>query len=77
MQMDRETLMMVATVVCIVAVFFLFREMNKTKVEVENFRNFSNQLVHQLSAPMHMEDDEGMEDEREEVVEKGAEKLEE
>jgi hypothetical protein len=77
MQMDRETLMMVATVVCIAAVIFLFREMNKTKVEVENFRNFSNQLVHQLSGPMHMEDDEGVEDEREEVVEKGAEKLEE
>ena len=75
--MDRETLMMVATVVCIAAVVFLFREMNKTKVEVENFRNFSNQLVHQLSAPMHMEDDEDLEDEREEVVEKRAEKLEE
>jgi len=77
MQMDRETLMMVATVVCIAAVIFLFREMNKTKVEVENFRNFSNQLVHQLSGPMHMEVDEGVEDEREEVVEKGVEKLEE
>jgi hypothetical protein len=34
MQMDRETLMMIATIVCIVGVMFLFKEMNKTKTEV-------------------------------------------
>ena len=65
MQMDRETLMMIATIVAIAGVIFLFREMNKTKSEVENFKNFSNQLVQQLSAPMVMEDDEEPEVEQE------------
>ena len=68
MQMDRETLMMIATVVCIAGVIFLFKEMNKTKIEVENFRNFSKQLVHQLSAPVKAQDED--KNEEDEVVEK-------
>ena len=63
--MDRETLMMIATIVAVAGVLFLFREMNKTKSEVENFKNFSNQLVQQLSAPMVMEHDEEPEVEQE------------
>jgi cbb3-type cytochrome oxidase subunit 3 len=58
MQMDRETLMMIATIVAVAGVLFLFREMNKTKSEVENFKK-------QLSAPMVMEDDEEPEVEQE------------
>ena len=73
MQMDRETLMMIATIVCIVGVVFLFKEMNKTKTEVENFRNFSNHLMHQLTAPLPHEDELEVED----VNEKGGEKSEE
>ena len=49
--MDRETLMMVATIVAIAGVVFLFREMNKTKEDVDNLKNFSTQLVKKLSAP--------------------------
>jgi len=50
--MDRETLMMVATIVAIAGVIFLFREMNKAKQDVDNLKNFSAQLIQKLSAPM-------------------------
>jgi hypothetical protein len=49
--MDRETLMMIATIVAIAGVIFLFKEMNKAKQDVENLKNFSAHLVHRLSAP--------------------------
>ena len=50
-QMDRETLMMIATIVAVAGVIFLFREMNKAKQDVENLKNFSAQVVQRLSAP--------------------------
>jgi len=49
--MDRETLMMVATIVAIAGVIFLFREMNKQKQDVDNLKNFSAQLIQKLSTP--------------------------
>ena len=49
--MDRETLMMIATIVAIAGVIFLFREMNKAKQDVENLKNFSAHLVQRLSVP--------------------------
>jgi cbb3-type cytochrome oxidase subunit 3 len=52
--MDRETLMMVATIVAIAGVIFLFREMNKAKQDVDNLKNFSAQLIQKLSAPVPM-----------------------
>jgi len=52
--MDRETLMMVATIVAIAGVIFLFREMNKQKQDVDNLKNFSAQLIQKLSAPVPM-----------------------
>ena len=54
--MDRETLMMVATVVAIAGVIFLFKEMNKAKQDVENLKNFSAHLVQRLSAPEPMKE---------------------
>ena len=52
--MDRETLMMVATIVAIAGVIFLFREMNKAKQDLDNLKNFSAQLIQKLSAPVQM-----------------------
>ena len=49
--MDRETLMMIATIVAIAGVIFLFREMNKAKADVENLKNFSAHLVQRMRAP--------------------------
>ena len=52
--MDRETLMMVATIVAIAGVIVLFREMNKHKQDVDNLKNFSAQLIQKLSTPVPM-----------------------
>ena len=49
--MDRETLMMIATIVAIAGIIFLFREMNKAKQDVENLKNFSAHVIQRLSAP--------------------------
>jgi len=43
--------MMVATIVAIAGVIFLFREMNKQKQDVDNLKNFSAQLIQKLSTP--------------------------
>lgn len=49
--MDRETLMMVATIVAIAGVIFLFKEMNKTKQDLDSLKNFSAHLMQRLSVP--------------------------
>ena len=49
--MDRETLMMIATVVAIAGMIFLFREMNNAKADVENLKSFSAHVIQRLSAP--------------------------
>ena len=50
--MDRATLMMVATIVAIAGVIFLFKEMNKQKQDVDNLKNFSAQLIQKLNTPV-------------------------
>jgi hypothetical protein len=49
--MDRETLMMVATIVAIAGVIFLFKEMNKQKQDLEGLKNFSSTLIQRMRAP--------------------------
>jgi uncharacterized membrane protein YgaE (UPF0421/DUF939 family) len=46
--MDRETLVMVGTIVAIIGVIFLFKEMNKAKQDVENLKGFSSHLIQRL-----------------------------
>lgn len=48
---NRETLTLIATVVCMVGVIFLFREMNRTKQELANFKNFSEEVVQHMNRP--------------------------
>ena len=48
---NRETLLMFATVVCAVGIIFLFKELNKTKQEMNSFKTFSTQVVKHLTAP--------------------------
>lgn len=43
--MDRETIMMIATIAAIAGVIFLFREMNKAKQDVENLKHFASSLT--------------------------------
>ena len=49
--MNRETILTVATVICVLGILFLFKELNKTKEEMNNFKNFSAQVVRHLSPP--------------------------
>ncbi len=48
---NRETVMMIGTIVCALGIIFLFRELNKTKEEMNSFKTFSAQVVRHLSAP--------------------------
>jgi hypothetical protein len=64
-QMNRDNIMMIATAVCLVGIIFLFKELNKTKDEMNGFRTFSEQLVQHLNAPPVDEED----DETEEKIE--------
>jgi len=49
--MDRETLMMIATIVAIAGVIFLFKEMNKQKQDLEGLKNFSSTLIQRMRPP--------------------------
>ena len=73
--MDRETLMMIATIVAIAGVIFLFKEMNKAKQDVESLKNFSAHLVHRLSGSEPQT--QSVKDDEEAELEKGAEEKKE
>ena len=72
--MDRETITLVATIVAVVGVIFLFREMNKAKQEVEGLKNFSAHVMHRLNTPIRIIEPEP---EPEPVLEKSAEEKKE
>jgi uncharacterized membrane protein len=48
---NRDTLMMIATIICAAGIIFLFKELNKTKDELNSFKDFSVQVVKQLKPP--------------------------
>jgi hypothetical protein len=66
---NRDTLMMIATIVCAIGIIFLFKELNKTKEEMNSFKNFSAQVVKHLSAPPTSEPEEPKEEPKEEKTE--------
>jgi len=49
---NRDTIMMIATVVCALGIIFLFKELSKTKEEMNSFKTFSAQVVQHLNAPV-------------------------
>lgn len=76
-QMTRENIMMIATAVCLVGIIFLFKELNKTKEEMNGFRTFSEQLVQHMNRPALEEEDDDDEIKPETKLEKIEEKKEE
>jgi hypothetical protein len=48
---DRETMTIIATIVCIAGVIFLFKELNKAKQDVDELKVFSAHMVRHLSQP--------------------------
>jgi hypothetical protein len=69
-QMNRENLMMIATAVCLVGIIFLFKELNKTREEMNGFRTFSEQIVQHLNAPPTEDEKDEPESEPEKIEEK-------
>ena len=65
---NRDTLMMIATIVCAIGIIFLFKELNKTKDEVESFKTYSAQVIKHLSSPEPKPDTESVE-KKEEIIE--------
>jgi hypothetical protein len=47
--------MMIATFVCVIGIVFLFKEMNKTRKDIDNFKSFSEQIVKHLAPPTSKE----------------------
>jgi hypothetical protein len=48
---NKDTLLIVGIIVCVLGIIFLFKELNKTKQDIDGFKNFSTQVVRHLSAP--------------------------
>ena len=69
---DRDTATIVAVLMCIVATVYMYRELNKTKSEMDNVKGFYGNLMARLSRPpqnpKHVSDVE-IETENEEVLE--------
>ena len=45
---NRDTLSIIALVVCVAGILYLFREVNKTKQEVEQMKDFSDYVSKRL-----------------------------
>ena len=48
---DRDTATIVAVIMCIVATVYMYRELNKTKTEMEGVKGFYGNLMAHLSRP--------------------------
>ena len=46
---DRDTATIVAVLMCIVATVYMYRELNKTKTEMDNVKGFYGNLMAHLS----------------------------
>lgn len=48
---NRDMILIIATAVCALAIVFLFKEMNKSKQEIQDFKDFSVHVVNRLNTP--------------------------
>jgi len=48
---NKDTLLIVAAIVFAIGMIYMFKELNKTKKDIDGFKNFSAQVVRHLSAP--------------------------
>jgi hypothetical protein len=63
---NHENMMMIATAVCVIGIIFLLRELNKTKEELYELREFSEDVMEKLNA-IGDEDDEVVEEKTPEI----------
>ena len=48
---NKDTVFIVAAIVCAIGIIFLFKELNKAKQDIDNFKTFSAQVVRHLAPP--------------------------
>ena len=48
--LNRDNVMLIATIVCVVGVMFLLRELKKTKEELYAIRDFSEDVMDKLNS---------------------------
>ena len=48
---DRETLTIVAVIVCIAATVYMYKEFTKSKSDIESIKNFCNKIVQAHTPP--------------------------
>tara|TARA_B110000285_G_scaffold166991_1_gene186631 strand:+ start:3937 stop:4185 length:249 start_codon:yes stop_codon:yes gene_type:complete len=74
---DRDTATIVAVLMCIVATMYMYRELNKTKSEMDNVKGFYGNLMTHLSRPPQVNSIPDVETEKEEVLETQVDESEE
>ena len=48
---NKDTVFIVAAIVCAIGIIFLFKELKKAKEDSDNFKSFSAQVVRHLAPP--------------------------
>ena len=48
--LNRDNVMLIATIVCVVGVIFLLRELKKTKEELYEIKDFSEEVMDKLNS---------------------------
>jgi len=48
---NKDTVFIVAAIVCAIGIIFLFKELKKAKEDIDNFKSFSAQVVRHLAPP--------------------------
>jgi hypothetical protein len=67
--LDRETMMIVAVVLCMAGTFYIYRELHKARNDINQMKNFSSHVMNQLSNISFYENEDD-ENENDDVIEK-------
>lgn len=67
---DRETMMIVAVVLCVAGTFYIYRELHKTRTDINQMKNFSSHVMNQLSNISYYQNDDDDEEDEDDVIEK-------
>ena len=51
LSLDREMLLIIGVVVCIIATAYMYKEFNKAKTDIDGIKNFCNKIAQVQSPP--------------------------
>lgn len=49
--LNKDTIMLIATIICAAGIVMLFREINRTKEEMNTLKDVSTQMIKRLNTP--------------------------